>query len=115
MSTSRSVTDLKQLAGSAEAGGTMWIVDEKRQAVREMLAALETATLAGQHHLMKKVLGVLGQEAFLSQGRIAEPQRRALATSIEALAREASRRAPDEAAFARTAAALVDGLPARSP
>jgi hypothetical protein len=90
----------------------MWIVDEKRQAVREMLAALETATLAGQHHLMKKVLGVLGQEAFRSQGRIAEPQRRALANSIDALAREASRRAPDEAAFARTAAALVDGLPA---
>lgn len=90
----------------------MWLIDEKRQAVREMLAALDTATHAGQHHLMTKVLVVLGQEMSRSHPPLGEVQRLAIARSLEALAREAARRAPDEAAFARTASQLVDALPA---
>jgi hypothetical protein len=89
----------------------MWFVDDRRQAVREMLGALGTATAAGQHYLMNKVLGLLGQEASRSDHRASEPQRRAIATSLAELAREVTRRAPDEAAFTQTATQLVDALP----
>ena len=83
---------------------------QRRGAVREMLAALEHATVGGRHHLMGKVLGLLGQDASGSHGRLSEPQRRAIATSLDALAREAARRAPDEAAFVHQASQLVDTL-----
>ena len=79
-------------------------------AVREILRALETATAAGQQHLMMKVIGLLRGEAPARDHWVGDQQWSKIATALEALAREASRLSPDSGAFARQAAALADAL-----
>ena len=83
---------------------------QRRGAVREMLTALEHATFAGQHHLMRKVLHVLDEEATSSQPWLGEAQRRAITGCLTALAHEVSRIAPDGRSFARHALQIVDAL-----
>jgi hypothetical protein len=73
-------------------------------AVREILRALETATVGGQQHLMMKVLELLRREAL---------GRERLLTALDALAVEAGRLAPDPEAFRVQAAEVADALDAR--
>ena len=42
---------------------------------RELLAALETATIPGQHYLMDKVIDLLGGEPLRANTRLADWQR----------------------------------------
>jgi hypothetical protein len=83
---------------------------QRRGAVREMLAALEHATLGGRHHLMRKVLVVLAEEVAFSRPWLAESQRRSIAGTLATLEREATRRAPDGITFVQTATQVVDAL-----
>jgi hypothetical protein len=83
-------------------------------AVREILRALETATAAGQQHLMMKVLGLLRREAPAPDHWVGDQQWTKIAAALEALAREAARLSPDSGAFARQAAAVADALAAGS-
>ena len=78
--------------------------------VREILRGLETATLAGQQHLMMKVLGLLRSEAPARDHWVGEQQWGKIAAALERLAQEASRLAPDTGAFARQATAVADAL-----
>ncbi len=75
-----------------------------------MLTALEHATLAGQHHLMRKVLHVLDEEATSSQPWLVEAQRRAITGWLTALTHEVARIAPDGRSFTRHALQIVDAL-----
>src|SRR5215203_5509068 len=79
-------------------------------AVREILRALETATAAGQQHLMMKVLGLLRREAPVRDHWVGDQQWSKIAAALEALGREAARLSPDSGAFARQAAAVADAL-----
>jgi hypothetical protein len=79
-------------------------------AVREILRGLETATRAGQQHLMMKVLGLLRSEAPARDNWVGEQQWTKIAAALERLAAEASRLAPDSGAFARQATAVADAL-----
>jgi hypothetical protein len=79
-------------------------------AVREILRALETATVAGQQHLMMKVLGLLRGEAPARDRWVGDPQWQAIAVGLEALAREAGRLAPDAGTFRRQATLVADAL-----
>ena len=90
---------------------TELVASERRlDAVREILRALETATAAGQQHLMMKVLGLLRREAPERDHWVGDQQWSKIAAALEALAREAARLSPDSGAFARQAAALADAL-----
>ena len=79
-------------------------------AVREILRALETATTAGQQHLMMKVLGLLRHEAPARDHWVGDQQWSKIAGALEALGREAARMSPDSGVFARQAAAVADAL-----
>jgi hypothetical protein len=79
-------------------------------AVREILRALETATTGGQQHLMLKVLGLLRREAPARDRWVGEQQWQTIANTLDALAREASRMAPDAAEFRRQATLVADSL-----
>ena len=78
--------------------------------VREILRGLETATAAGQQHLMMKVLGLLRSEAPARDNRVGDQQWSKIAAALEQLAREAGRMAPDAGAFTRQATAVADAL-----
>jgi len=80
------------------------------EAVREILKALETATTAGQQHLMMKVLGLLRREAPAGDHWMDDATWNKIAAGLEALAHEASRLAPDADAFKRHATIVADAL-----
>jgi hypothetical protein len=79
-------------------------------AVREILRALDTATAAGQQHMMVKVLGLLRNEAPPRDHWVGDQEWSKIAAALDALAREASRLAPDAGAFTRHATAVADAL-----
>jgi hypothetical protein len=79
-------------------------------AVREILRALDTATAAGQQHMMVKVLGLLRHEAPARDHWVGDQEWSKIETALDALAREASRLAPDAGAFTRHATAVADAL-----
>jgi hypothetical protein len=79
-------------------------------AVREILRALDTATSAGQQHMMMKVLGLLRHETPARDNWVGDQQWGRIAAALDALAREASRLAPDTGAFTRHATAVADAL-----
>jgi hypothetical protein len=80
------------------------------EAVREIIRGLETATAAGQQHLMTKVLGLLRREAPPRDLWVSEQQWTKIAAALDALAREASRLSPDADVFARQAVFIADAL-----
>jgi sugar phosphate isomerase/epimerase len=92
------------------ASGDLAARGRRLDAVREILRALETATAAGQQHLMMKVLGLLRGEAPAPDHWMDDQQWSKIAAALEALAREADRRAPDAAAFRRQATLVTDAL-----
>ena len=79
-------------------------------AVREIIRGLETATAAGQQHLMTKVLVLLRVEAPVVDRWVDDRQWSKIASGLEALAREAARMSPDAAAFSRQATMVADAL-----
>jgi hypothetical protein len=83
---------------------------QRLDAVREILRALETATAAGQQHLMMKVLGLLRREAPAPDNWVGDQQWSKIAGALDELAQEASRLAPDAGAFKRQATAVADAL-----
>lgn len=82
--------------------------------VKEILTALETATVAGQQYLMGKVLTVLRHQAPPRDHWMNDHQWSEIAGELDALAREAARMAPDAAAFSRQASILAETLARRS-
>ena len=85
---------------------------DRLDAVREILRGLETATAAGQQHLMMKVLGLLRHEAPTPDRWVGDRQWSKIAAALEGLAHEASRLAPDAGVFARQATIVADALAA---
>lgn len=78
--------------------------------VRDLLAALETATIPGQHYLMDKVIDLLSPEVLGASKRLSEPDREIVARALHELSREAARLVPDDNAFCRRAEILMDVL-----
>jgi hypothetical protein len=85
---------------------------DRIDAVREILRGLDTATAAGQQHLMMKVLGLLRTEAPAPDRWVGDRQWSKIAMALEGLAQEANRLAPDAGAFARQATIVADALAA---
>jgi hypothetical protein len=80
---------------------------DKLATVRQMLATLNTVTIAGQHHVMTKVLAFVdGQvERAIDQG--AAGNRRLLLEQLALLRRESGRQAPSVPAFGERAESLL--------
>lgn len=85
---------------------------DKLGVARDLLAALETATIPGQHYLMDKVIDLLGPEVLLASKRLSDPDREIAARAQHELSREAARLVPDDSAFCRRAKILMDVLAA---
>lgn len=83
---------------------------DRLDAVREILRGLDTATTAGQQHLMMKVLGLLRTEAPEPDRWVGDQQWIKIATALDGLAQEASRLAPDAGVFRRQATIVADAL-----
>lgn len=78
--------------------------------VEELLGDLETATHAGQHYTMAKIVGLLRDEAAASGSRLSELQRRSIKRSLDELAREQDRLLPDRVPFVARAQTVADSL-----
>jgi hypothetical protein len=107
-----------QASGTTEAGPTtteLVASGRRLDVVREILRGLDTATAAGQQHLMMKVLGLLRSEAPARDNWVGDQQWNKIAAALERLAQEANRLAPDAGAFTRQATLVADALalPAR--
>jgi hypothetical protein len=75
--------------------------------VREMLSILETLTIAGQHHIMEKVIGFAEVRIAREVRRGSGTSRRGLWEQLDCLRREADHIVPDVASFARRAESLM--------
>jgi hypothetical protein len=82
----------------------------KLEAVHDMLAALETATIPGLHYVMDRIIGLLGQEVVRASGHMTGWQRQSVAAALHELGREAAHLVPDESAFRARAEILTDVL-----
>jgi hypothetical protein len=82
----------------------------KLQVVRELLATLDTATIPGQHYLMDRVIGLLGQEVARTSSRMTDWQRQSITSAHAELVRQAARLVPDESTFRARAEMLTDVL-----
>ena len=82
----------------------------KLDVVRELLAALDTATIPGQHYLMDRVIDLLGQETSRTSGGMTDWQRQSITGALAELVRQAARMVPDEATFRARAEMLTDVL-----
>jgi len=78
--------------------------------VRGMLCRLEDVTPAGQHYLMAKMIPLLRREALDPNKKFRPSDLDVVNRSLEDLEHEASRVAPDLAAFSKKAQILVDVL-----
>jgi hypothetical protein len=75
--------------------------------VREMLSMLETLTIAGQHHVMEKVIGFAEVRIAREVRRGGAASRRGLWEQLDCLRREAGHIVPDVSSFARRGESLM--------
>lgn len=75
-----------------------------------MLGDLETATTAGRHYIMGKLLRHLGEAAASAERRLSALQQSTIRKTLALLERESERLLPDADAFARGARMLAATL-----
>jgi hypothetical protein len=75
--------------------------------IRQMLAALETVTTAGQSHLMSKLIAIIDGEVSRALGRGGPRNDAMLREQLALLKREADRPAPSVPAFVDRAEGLI--------
>jgi hypothetical protein len=78
--------------------------------IKEMLAGIETSTMAGQLYVMGKVIAELQRELGRQGELLAESQRRMLTRGLENLSRQISSHVPDVCAFVARAGLVVETL-----
>ena len=81
--------------------------------IPEMLARLDTLTLAGQHHVIGKVVTFIEDQVRCANPRVGRRNRATLAGLVERLKHESDRVLPDLAIVnlqARTVMALIAGV-----
>lgn len=75
--------------------------------VRQMLATLDTVTLAGQRHLMTKVVALVDAQVDRAIQHVGRGNRRTLQEQLTLLKRESDRLLPSIAAFRDRAESLL--------
>lgn len=75
--------------------------------IREMLVMLDNLTIAGQRHLMEKVVHFVEEQVPRLTVAVSRRNHAAVATILEGLRRESDRLVPDVAAFSRGAESLL--------
>lgn len=78
--------------------------------IREMLATLDTLTIAGQQHLMSRVAGFIEGQVTQAAQHVRGGNRRMLAEQLGLLKHEAGRPLPSVTAFRQRAENLLDLL-----
>jgi hypothetical protein len=82
------------------------------EVIEPMLGDLETATTAGQHYVMGKVLAQLREALVGAEHKLPDLQRRTVRNTLAMLGRESERMLPDADLFARSVRMLADALSA---
>jgi len=96
---------------TASARGTRDVPLQRQLAtVREMVASLDTLTLAGQRHLMAKVVTFMRDHGLVALRQVGRNDQRTAAELLEHLSVESERRLPDAGAFGPCAETLVELL-----
>jgi hypothetical protein len=80
---------------------------DKLATVRQMLATLNTVTIAGQRHVMTKVLAFVDGQVGRAIGQGAAGNRRVLLEQLALLRRESDRQLPSVPSFGETAESLL--------
>ena len=75
--------------------------------IREMLATFESLTVAGQRHVMEKVVSFVDARARGAAGRMSHRNRVTLSELLTQLQKESQRMMPDPCGFARRAENLI--------
>jgi hypothetical protein len=85
-------------------------VHPRLDVIQPMLGDLETATTAGRHYVMGKLLAQLREAASAAEAALPDLQRRTVRNTLTLLAHEAERLLPDAEAFARGARLITSAL-----
>ena len=85
-------------------------VARKLSVIREMLGTLDTLTIAGQHHLMDKVIAFVEGQVQQVAARVSKRNRATLADVMTQLRRESDLLFPDSTRFAQRAESLINLL-----
>ncbi len=80
--------------------------------IREMLGTLDTVTIAGQHHLMDKVIAFVNGQLRRAPTCLSDRNRATLVDLITQLRGESDHLLPDAARFAQRAENLINLLTA---
>jgi hypothetical protein len=80
--------------------------------IREMLATLDTLTIAGQRHVMEKVVGFVDTKTRALAARMSSRNRVTLLDLLMQLRKESQRLVPDPVPFTRHAENLITLLAA---
>ena len=75
--------------------------------IQEMLASLDTLTIAGQQHVMAKVVGFIRARTGEALGRVGRNNQRTAVDLLQHLATESERRLPDVRSFGPPAESLL--------
>ena len=75
--------------------------------IREMLVMLDSLTIAGQRHLMEKVVRFVDDQVPRLSASVGRRNHSAVETILEALRHESDRLVPDVAVFSRGAESLL--------
>ena len=75
--------------------------------IREMLGTLDTLTIAGQRHVMQKVVDFVDTKTRVVAARMSHRNRATLFDLLTQLGKESERLVPDSARFARQAESLI--------
>jgi len=78
--------------------------------IKELLGDLDTATVAGQHFTMQKVVGLLRLEVDAVAGGLGDLERRAFWQALEDLGHEQERLLPDADVFVMRSQMITDTL-----
>jgi len=80
---------------------------EKLATIRQMVATLDTVTIAGQRHLMAKVLAFVGGQVERAIRHAGAGNRGMLLEQLALLKRESDRQLPSVPAFGQRAESLI--------
>ena len=98
---------MRGLAGRVKEDDEQAVLSRQRSVIPEMLARLDTLTIAGQHHVLGKVITFIEHQVRCASPLVGRRNRATLAGLMERLKQESERLFPDLPSVNRHAGTLM--------
>ena len=110
MNPSIPLATLAQDGPSEPRGGERALLLRQLSVVREMLGTFDTVTIAGQRHVMDKVIAFVEEQIRHAGTHVSQRNQATLADLMTHIRSESERLSPDSARFAQRAESLISLL-----